>query len=54
MSTDAPNVRVDRITLTAAQIRTTEILLYQMADMIDRLLAAGVQYTKVVTHEVPR
>lgn len=40
--------RLDRITLTEQQLRATEIMLYRMADLIDRLLADnGVQYTKM-------
>mgnify|MGYP001594586165 CR=1 FL=1 len=50
MATNAPAVRLDRIVLTKTQLRTLEIMLYQSADLIDRLLAAGVQYTKL---EVP-
>ena len=50
MATNAPTVRLDRIVLTETQMRTTKIMLYSMADIIDRLLAAGVQYTKT---EVP-
>ena len=43
--------RIDRVTLTKQQLRATEIMLYRMADLIDRLLADnGVQYTKI---EVP-
>ena len=50
MATNAPVVQLDRIVLTKTQLQTTETVLYQMADVIDRLLAAGVQYTKL---EVP-
>lgn len=49
MATNAPVVRLDRIALTETQLRTLELMLYQMADVIDRLLATGVQYTKIET-----
>lgn len=40
--------RLDRITLTKQQLRATEIMLYRMADQIDRLLAdEGIAYTKM-------
>lgn len=40
--------RIDRVTLTKQQMRATEIMLYRMADLIDRLLAdQGIAYTKM-------
>jgi len=46
--------RLDRITLTKQQLRATEIMLYRMADLIDRLLADnGVAYTKMPQPPVP-
>lgn len=40
--------RIDRITLTKLQVRATEIMLYRMADVIDRLLAdSRIPYTKL-------
>ena len=46
----APAVRLDRHALTETQLRTTEIMLYQIADIIDRIMLGGVPYTKL---EVP-
>lgn len=49
MPTNVPQVRIGRVSLTELQLRATESMLYQMADIIDRLLAdGGVQYTKIV------
>lgn len=46
--------RLDRITLTKQQLRATEIMLYRMADLIDRLLAdQGVAYTKMPAPSQP-
>ena len=36
-----------RIALTKTQLRAEEIMLYQMADIIDRLLKDRIPYTKV-------
>ena len=42
--------QIDRVTLTKQQLRATEIMLYRMADLINRLLADnGVQYTKALS-----
>ena len=43
-------MRLDRHALTETQLRTTEIMLYQIADIIDRIMLGGVPYTKL---EVP-
>lgn len=40
-------VRLSRAPLTDLQLRATETMLYRMADLIDRLLADGLPYTKV-------
>ena len=37
-----------RIALTKKQIAATEIALYRSADQINRLLADGIPYTKIV------
>lgn len=50
----APTVRIDRVVLTQTQLRTEEIMLYLMADIIDRLLATGLQYTKQEVPNVPQ
>lgn len=41
-------VQIGRVSLTKQQLRATEIMLYRMADLVDRLLADNkVPYTKV-------
>ena len=47
MATNAPQVRLDRISLTKMHLQAMEIALYEAADVIDRLLASGVPYTKI-------
>ena len=46
----APAIRLDKQALTETQLRTTEIMLYQIADIIDRIMLGGVPYTKL---EIP-
>lgn len=55
MPTDAPAVRLDRIALTDLQLRAMELMLYQAADVINRLKAEQVVYTKLAVppQEVP-
>ena len=48
--TNAPQVRIDRVALTKTQLAATELMLYQIADIIDRIMLTGVQYTKM---EIP-
>ena len=51
---DTAPVRLDRMTLTKTQLRATEIVLYRMADLVNRLKAdQGVQYTKVTLQPPP-
>lgn len=52
MATNAPQVDLGRVALTKEQLRTTEIMLYQMADIIDRLLKDRVPYTKIEVQDV--
>ena len=43
-----PAVQLDRVALTATQLRATEIMLYRSADLIDRLLKDNhIPYTKM-------
>ena len=43
---------VGRVALTKTQLRAEEIMLYQMADIIDRLLKDRIPYTKVEVQDV--
>lgn len=52
MATNAPQVRLDRVSLTQMHLKAMEIALYQAADVIDRLLAAGAPYTKVQNPQI--
>ena len=46
-TSNAPSVRLDRIALTELQLRAMELMLYQAADVINRLKAEQVVYTKI-------
>ena len=50
MATNAPQVDLGRIKLTEIHLKALEMMLYQAADTINRLMADGVPYTKL---EVP-
>lgn len=52
MATNAPQVRLDRISLTEIHLKAMELMLYQAADTINRLLAAGAPYTKGNANEI--
>lgn len=45
-------VRLGRRALTEQQLHATEMMLYQVADIIDRLRADGEVYTKMKAGEV--
>ena len=45
------NVELGRVALTKTQLRATEIMLYRMADLINRLMKDTLPYTKM---EVPQ
>ena len=52
-SGDVAPVPLGRIALTQRQMRATEIMLYRAADLIDRLMADGVPYTKIAVPQAP-
>lgn len=47
---NVPSVRLDAKSLTDIQLKALEMTLYQAADVINRIMAAGHAYTKV---EIP-
>jgi len=48
----AASAQLGRIALTKTQLRATEIALYRAADLIDRLLADKIPYTKIDPNEI--